>query len=188
MENARAVLTVSMLHTYAKRFIKYYDDRQYRASQYRIYPLVTPMQRSQVTAIYVLVGSVLLVTSILAVLTVQWRMHGTGSVKGAGLGVYWDPECTDAASSLDFGLLELGFSKNFTLYLKNEGNIDLNLSMTSENWNPATAMDYMNLTWNREGQQIGPDELIGCVLTLSVLEDVQGVSSFTLDIIISGIG
>lgn len=146
------------------------------------------MQRSQVIAIYVLVGSVLLVTSILAVLTIQWRMRGTGSVKGVELGVYWDSECTDATSSLDFGLLAPGSSRNFSLYLRNKGDLDLNLSMTSENWDPANAANYITLTWNREGQQISPDGVIGCVVTLSVLEDVEGISSFGLDIIISGIG
>ena len=146
------------------------------------------MQKSQIIAIYALVASVLLVASIMAVLTIQWSMRGTGSIKGVGLGVYWDPECTNASSSLDFGLLAPGSSKNFNLYLRNEGDLDLNLSMTSENWDPAGAIDYLTLTWNREGQQISPEGVIGCVITLSVSEDIQGISSFSLDIIISGIG
>lgn len=144
------------------------------------------MQRSQIIAIYALVASALLVTGILAVLTVQWSMRGTGSIRGVGLGIYWDPECTNATSSLDFGLLTPGSSKNFTLYLRNEGNSALNLSMTSENWNPANATDYLSLTWDREGQLFNPDEVIGCVITLSVSEDIQGISSFSLDITISG--
>ncbi len=145
------------------------------------------MQRSQVIAIYALVGSVLLVTSMLAVLMLQWGTRGTGSVEGEGLSVYWDRECTNAVSSLDFGWLEPGSSKNFTLYLKCEENSDFSLIMSSENWNPSTATDYMALAWNREGQQIGPDEVLDCVVTLSVFEEVQGVGAFTLDIIISGI-
>lgn len=149
---------------------------------------VSHMERSQVIAIYALVASVLLVTSVLAVLTIQWSMRGTGSVKGVGLGVYWDLECTNATSSLDFGLLASGSSKNFDLYLRNEGDLDITLSMTSENWDPANAADYLTLSWNREGQQIGPDGVMGCVITLSVSEDIQGISSFSLDIIISGIG
>lgn len=145
------------------------------------------MQRSQVIAIYAVVASVLLVTAILAVLTVQWSMQGTGSIRGVGLGVYWDPECTNATSSLDFGLLTPGSSRDFDLYLRNEGDLDLNLSMTSENWDPANATDYLTLTWDREGQQIIPDEVIACVITLYVSEDIEGISSFSLDIIVSGI-
>lgn len=144
------------------------------------------MERSQVLTIYALAASGLLVTGILAVLTAQWYMRGTGSIRGVGLGVYWDPECTNATSSLEFGLLTPGSSKDFDLYLRNEGDLDLNLSMTSENWDPSNATDYLTLTWNREGQQISPDEVIACVITLSVSEDIQGISSFSLDIIVSG--
>ncbi len=146
------------------------------------------MQRYQVIAIYAIVASAILATSMLAVIMIQRGTRSTGSIEGQGLRVYLDPECTNAVSSLDFGLLEPGSSKNFTFYLKYEGDSDFNLGMSSENWNPGTAADYMTLAWNREGQQIRPDEVLGCVVTLSVLEDVQGVSSFTLDIIISGIG
>jgi len=144
------------------------------------------MQKSQVIAIYALVVSVFLVASVFAVLTIQWSMRGTGSIKGVGLAVYWDLQGTNATSSLEFGQLEPGSSKNFDLYLRNEGDLDINLSMTSENWDPANAPDYLTLTWNREGQQVRPDEVIAFVITLSVSENIQGISSFSLDIIISG--
>jgi len=146
------------------------------------------MHKSQALAIYALVASVLAVSAVTALLTTQKTILGTGSIKGVGLGVYWDLQCTNATSSLDFGQLEPGSSKNFTLYLKNEGNSALTLNITSENWNPASAADYITLTWNREGQQVSPDEVIGFVITLSVSENITGISSFSLDIIISGTG
>ncbi len=146
------------------------------------------MHKIQVIAVYALVASVFLTTITFALLTTQRTIHSTGSIKGVGLGVYWDSQCTNATSSLDFGQLEPGSSKNIPLYLKNEGNSALTLNMTSENWDPANAIDYMTLTWNREGQQISPDEVIGFVITLSVSGNVQGISSFSLDIIISGTG
>ena len=146
------------------------------------------MQKSQALAIYTLVASVLVVSAVFALVITQVPIQGTGSVKGLGLGAYWDPQCKNATSSLDFGVLEPGSSKDFALYLRNEGNSVLTLSMTSENWNPVNAADYMALTWNREGQQINPDEVVGCVITLSVSENIQDISSFSLDIIISGTG
>lgn len=146
------------------------------------------MHKSQALAIYSLVASVLAVSAVMALLTTQKTIQGTGSIKAIGLGVYWDLQCTNATSSLDFGQLEPGSSKNFNLYLKNEGNSALTLNMTSENWDPSNATDYMTLIWNREGQRISPDEVIEFVITLSVSENVQGISSFSLDIIISGTG
>ncbi len=147
------------------------------------------MRKSQASVILVLVvASVLLGSTAIALLTTQKTVPGTGSIKGVGLGVYWDLPCTNATSSLDFGQLEPGSSKNFTLYLKNEGNSALTLNMTSENWSPTNAIDYMALTWNREGQQIDPDDVTGFVITLSVSEDITGISSFSFDIILSGTG
>lgn len=134
------------------------------------------------------VVSFLVVSATYALLTTQKTVQGSGSIKGVGVGVYWDLQCTNATSSLDFGQLEPGSSKNLTLYLKNEGNAALTLSMASQNWNPANATDYMTLTWNREGQQINPNEVIDFLITLSVSENVQGISFFSFDVIISGTG
>ena len=145
------------------------------------------MQRSQVLGISVLVASVL-VASTFALLTIQKNIRGTGSVKGVGLGVYWDSQCKNATSSIDFGLLEPGSYKDFTLYLKNEGNIVLTLNMPSKNWNPVEAANYLSLTWNREGQQVSPGQVISFVIRLSVSSNIQGISSFSLDITISGTG
>jgi hypothetical protein len=60
--------------------------------------------------------------------------------------------------------------------------------MTSKNWNPTEAANYLTLTWNREGQQVSPDQVISFVITLSVSSDIQDISSFSLDITISGTG
>ncbi len=146
------------------------------------------MQKTQALGIYAIVISVLLVSTTYALLTTQRTLHGNGTIKGVGIGIYWDPQCTNATSSIDWGLLEPGSLTNFTLYLKNEGNSALTLSMASDNWNPTNATNYVTLTWNREGQQISPDEVVGFVITLSVSENVQGISSFSFDTIISGTG
>ena len=146
------------------------------------------MHKSQALAVYALAMSVIAISAVTALLTTQKTIHGSGSIKSVGLGVYWDLECTNTTSSLDFGQLEPESSKNFTLFLRNEGNSALTLNMTMENWNPSNAANYLTLTWNREGQQVNPDEVIGFVIALSVSEDITGISTFSLDIIISGTG
>ncbi len=146
------------------------------------------MQKSQALAIYALVITVIAISTVTALLTTQRTIQGSGSIKGVGLGIYWDLSCTNTTSSLDFGQLEPGSSKNFTLFLRNEGNSALTLNMTTENWNPTNAADYLTLTWNREGQQVNPDEVVGFVIILYVSEDITGISTFSFDIIISGTG
>jgi len=142
-------------------------------------------RRLQIMAV-ALAAIALVAVSVLALLVVQWTMRGTGSIKGVGLGVYWDQSCTNPATSLDFGRLEPGSSKDFALYLRNEGNSDITLSMTAENWNPANAAEVMTLTWNREGQKANPDQIMNLVITLFVSQDVQDIKDFSMDIIISG--
>jgi hypothetical protein len=124
----------------------------------------------------------------MALLTTQTIVPGTGSIKGVGVGVYWDLQCKNQTSTLDFGLLEPGSSKNFTLYLKNKGNTLLTLNMTSEEWNPTNATEYLTLTWNREGQQLNVGEVIDFMIMLSVSSNVTGIDSFSMDIVISGTG
>ncbi|UCE95858.1 MAG: hypothetical protein JSV51_09195, partial [Candidatus Bathyarchaeota archaeon] len=125
---------------------------------------------------------------VTALLTTQRTISGSGFVKGAEIGVYWNLECTNATSSINFGALEPGSSKSFTLYLRNEGNSALVLSMSPENWNPTNATDYMTLAWNREGTQINPDEITDFTIVLSIYENITGINSFSLNIVISGTG
>ena len=146
------------------------------------------MNRAQSIATSALIASVLVVGAVVALLITQTTIDGGGSIKAVGLGVYWDSACTTATSTLDFGQLEPGASTDFTLYLRNEGNSALTLSMTTDNWVPTNAPDYLTLTWNREGQLVDPDDVMSFVLTLTAAADVQGINSFSLDIIISGAG
>lgn len=146
------------------------------------------MNRAQSIAVSTVIASVLVVGAVVALLITQTTIDGGGSIKAVGLGVYWDSACTNATSTLDFGQLEPGASSDFTLYLRNEGNSALTLSMTTDNWVPGNAPDYLTLTWNREGQLVDPDEVMSFVLTLTAAADAQDINSFSLDIIISGAG
>jgi archaellum component FlaG (FlaF/FlaG flagellin family) len=145
------------------------------------------VKKAQGIVIYALVASVLLVSAVAALLA-EKTIHGGGSIKAVGLEVYWDPACTNVTSTLDFGQMEPGSTTEFTLYLRNEGNSALTLQLTTENWTPVTAPDYLTLTWNREGQQITPTQVLDAVITLSAADNVEGIASFSLDIVISGTG
>jgi len=146
------------------------------------------LNRFQTLTVYAVIAAVLAASLVTASLTSQKTIPGTGSIQTVGVGVYWNQQCTNATSSLNFGLLAPGSSKNFTLYVKNTGNSVLTLSMTSRNWNPTNATNYMTLSWNREGQQINPNQVLGFVITLSVALNVQGISSFSFETVISGTG
>ena len=113
------------------------------------------------------------------------RIVGRGTVKAVGVGVFWDSNCTSPVSFIDWGMVEPGSMNNVTVYVRNEGNVAANISLATENWNPSNALDYLALSWNYDGRQLNPLEVAQVTLTLSVSSNVQGIESFSFDIIIS---
>jgi len=116
------------------------------------------------------------------------RIVGRGTVKAVGVGVFWDSNCTNPVSFIDWGMVEPGSMNNVTVYVRNEGNVAAGISLASENWNPSNASDYLALSWNYDGQQLNPSEVVQVTLTLTISSSVQGITSFSFDIIISASG
>lgn len=127
-----------------------------------------------------------MVVTALGALVATRTISNAGNLKAIGVGVYWDSSCTSAVSSIDWGALEPGVTKNFTIYVRNEGNVQVKLSMTTSNWNPAPASSYIELTWNRVNHVLTAGSNVLAVLTLSVLSSISGITSFNFDIIIAG--
>jgi len=116
------------------------------------------------------------------------RIVGRGTVKAVGVGVFWDSNCTSPVSFIDWGMVEPGSMNNVTVYVRNEGNVAANISLTTGNWNPPNASDYLTLSWNYDGRQLNPLGVVQVMLTLTVSSSVQGITSFSFDIIISASG
>jgi len=113
------------------------------------------------------------------------RIVGRGIVKVVGVGVFWDVSCTNPVSFIDWGMVEPGSMNNVTVYVRNEGNVAANISLATENWNPSSASDYLALSWNYDGRPLNPLEVAQVTLTLAVSPSVQGIESFSFDIMIS---
>jgi hypothetical protein len=112
----------------------------------------------------------------------------TGTVKAVNVGVYWNQNCTESVASIDWGMLEPGESKNVTIYLKNEGNTPINLSLSASNWNPAEAENHIILTWNYTGESLQPDQALPTTFILTVDQNITNITAFNFDIIIIGEG
>jgi hypothetical protein len=143
------------------------------------------MQRIALATILAIVLACI-ATTVLGALIARRIISNVGNVKAVGVGVYSDSRCTIPISSIDWGFLEPGCSKQFTIYMKNEGNVPIKLSMEVNNWNPQSASNYMTLTWDRQNHVLNPSDCAPAVLTLSVSQDISGVTSFSFDIIIIG--
>ena len=115
-------------------------------------------------------------------------VSSSGSVKGVGVGVYWNQACTNVTSSISWGMLDPGSNVNKTIYIRNEGNTAATLSMTTSNWNPTSASSYMTLSWNYGGQTLSVNQVVQVKLTLAVSSSVTGITNFSFDITITASG
>jgi len=108
------------------------------------------------------------------------------AVEANGVGVYWDRDCRNEVSSIDWGILEPRSVKNITVYIRNEGEEQIRLDLSTTNWNPPKASEYLNLGWDYiEEQRIDPAEALQVTVSLSVSRYIEGISSFSFDIVIT---
>jgi len=103
------------------------------------------------------------------------------SVTGIGVGIYWDQSGTNKTLTLDWGQLAPGSNNILTIYVKNEGNSANYLWMATSNWAPSVASSYMNLSWNYQGQILNTNQIIPLELTLSVSQNISGITHFSFD-------
>jgi hypothetical protein len=100
--------------------------------------------------------------------------------------VYGDSEYTVPLSEILWGTIEAGEQVNKTLYVKNNGDAGVTLSLSTENWSPADSPDYMSLTWDYDGGVIEPDEGLGLVLILDTSVDCPAYEDFSFDVVFMG--
>ena len=127
-----------------------------------------------------------LVGQVLSVVQPGRTVSNAGTVEAVGVGVYQDNECITVLSSVDWGVLEPGASKNVTFYIRNELSSVSTLSMYTSNWSPSNASDYLTLTWDYGGQSIDVDDVVQVTFTLSVDASIVGITSFGFNITIAG--
>jgi len=136
-------------------------------------------------ALVTLASALFLFNSILGQLLFRKTISSYGTVKAFGVRVYSDSNCSVPVSPIDWGLVEPGLASNVTVYIRNEGNYGVTLFLNADNWTPENASDYLTLTWDYVGQLISPRETVKVTLSLLASPDIEGITSFSFDIIIS---
>jgi hypothetical protein len=74
------------------------------------------------------------------------------------------------------------------MYIKNEGTTPLTLYLDTSNWTPTNAADYISLSWNYNGNTVESNQVIQITMTLSVSQDINGISNFSFDTVLTGSG
>jgi hypothetical protein len=109
-----------------------------------------------------------------------------GIYTSSNLGIYDDSSCTQPSTSMKLGTISPGESVSITFYLKSLSDKDLTLSIYTTNWNPPSASGPLALDWNLEGLILKANQVSTAILTLHVSPDIQGITTFSFDVNISG--
>jgi hypothetical protein len=134
-----------------------------------------------------MVGLILTVTTA-GLLSVSQSVSSSGTVTAVNVGVYTDAACTQTLTSIDWGAIAPGDSVTRTIYVKNTGSSQITLGMTKTNWSPTGANGPITVTWNRESTTLGVGLYTTAILTLSVSSGISGISTFSVNIVITGTG
>jgi len=117
---------------------------------------------------------------------VNRQVSSGGTIVALNVGIYSDAACSQVLQSIDWGYITPGGSVDKTIYIKNTGNMQLMLSMTTNSWNPPAASGPLTLTWDKEGATLDAGKITTATLTLSVAQDIAGITTFSVAIVISG--
>ena len=139
-----------------------------------------------------IVTTCIILVFILGTITMNSGSHKNtayaNSVRGIGVGIYWDQECTNRTLSLNWGPIEPGSNSTVMVYVRNEAESAVSLWLATSNWTPLVALSYMTLIWTYPGRILSADEVIPMKLILDVSPTIIGISDFSFDIVITTTG
>lgn len=149
---------------------------------------------SGIAMIALIFASLALMLTAYAAINVSTSINSSGSISTStvvspNLAVYSDSACTVPLAPIDWGSLAPGGTVTRTVYVKNtQGAASLTLGMATSNWTPTTANGPLTVTWDKQGTILAPGQSTATKLTLTASSSTTGITSFGVQIIISGTG
>lgn len=150
----------------------------------------TPEQKAAIAVTAILIT--LMGANAIAVSVIQWQSTITNSsgVKTSSPLIVYSGDTTKSPqlTSINWGTLYPDSYKTFIISIYNDHPQNtMELYLTTSNWSPKEAQDYIKLEWNLENTQLTPNTITKATLTLTISEDIKNVTNFTFDIIITGV-
>src|SRR5664279_1722739 len=84
-----------------------------------------------------------LVVAVVILTSAHLETSGTIVTNNPNLTIFADAACTKQISTVQWGTLQPSGSATMALFIKNSGNMPLTLTLTENNWSPATAQNYL---------------------------------------------
>jgi hypothetical protein len=101
--------------------------------------------------------------------------------------VYRDAACTETLDAIDWGVLSPGSRVTRTLYVRSHIPGNVTLQLTTDNWSPDTASQYLAVEWPNQGIILAYNETVRLDVTLIVAADVHDITDFTVDVVVTAI-
>jgi hypothetical protein len=139
-------------------------------------------------AIALVVGLLVGSAATYAALEINFSIPTSGSVFAVNLGVYSDPACTQNLTSISWGNVHPGESVSRTIYVKNTGTAPITLGLSMSGWSPVAANGPITIAWDRESTILNPGQSVATAISLSVSSGISGITDFSVNMIVSGVG
>jgi hypothetical protein len=104
-----------------------------------------------------------------------------------GIGVYWNPDCSLRAASINWSTLTPSGTKRVTVYVRNEGNESFALYVTPVDWVPQNASSYLSFSWASPDCKILAGKTLSVTLALHVSSGIRGITDFSFSIVFEGL-
>ena len=137
------------------------------------------MSNTQKTTIIAALAIVAIVVAAVVILAATWQIQSTGIIATLNLTVYSDATLSKTVSAIDWGKIQPGNYAIINLWLKPTGTENSQLTMTTYNWNPASASTYLTLIWNYTGATIPPGGVAVIQFKLNVNPNIYGITTFS---------
>lgn len=138
------------------------------------------------TVIALTLAALVLVLVTSGLLTANQNVPAGGTISAVNLGVYSDSGCTQALTTIAFGMVTPGTQVTQTIYIKNTGNIAENLTMAVNSWSPANAGTYLTITWSPTSSTLAAGASTSATLTLTATSSAGALSTFNVNIVFTG--
>ncbi len=107
------------------------------------------------------------------------KIPSMGRITALGVEAYWDQNLKNKTETITWQTIEIGTTKNITIYFHSTSNTPTTLQLNITGWNPTELSKYMNLTWDYDGTTIMPSQTILVTLTLSASDSRQFLDYLT---------
>ena len=136
----------------------------------------------------IIFAAIMLLGSVFALIIATRTITNIATIRTVGVSVWQDDDCTISLSSWMWGSLEPGGSVLKTMYIKNDGNTIVTMSMTTDAWLPANSANYITLTWTAEETVIAVNSIIEANVIMTISSSIvgTGITDFTFNLIVTG--